>query len=431
MDDWKEALRTMERVGHIQSVQGLHYVSKGPPHVYLGEVCEIFNYENEALIQAEVTGFNDGKVFLMPYEQKDICMGYPVRASGQSRTVKLGTEILGRVLNAFAKPIDGLGGIRTNSEQITVPEAINPLSRAPITEPLVTGIHVIDSLFPIGRGQRVGIFAGSGVGKSTLLGRMMETLANDINVLAFIGERGREVKEFITHHLSEKNRSRTVIIAACSDDSALLRTQAVYTATAIARYFCEQGKHVSLFVDSMTRFAMAQREIGLSLGEPPTSRGYTPSCFAKLPAIIEQAGSYEHGGTITGIYTVLVEGDDFNEPVADHMRALLDGHIVLDRELAHQGRYPAIDLTRSLSRLQTQLLSEPQLKIAKLVLKTISIYMQNREIIELGAWQKGQNIVLDKAIERIEPLYDIFYAEDSNVIALESVWSALKEIVNE
>ncbi len=339
--------------------------------------------------------------------------------------------MLGRIVNAFAKPIDELGGIRTTSEQITVPEAINPLSRTPISVQLRTGIHAIDSLFPLGRGQRIGIFAGSGVGKSTLLGRMTETITNEINVLAFIGERGREVKDFITHHLSEKNRARTVIVTACSDDSALLRTQAVYTATAIARHFCEQGKHVSLFIDSMTRFAMAQREIGLSLGEPPTSRGYTPSCFAKLPAIIEQAGSYQQGGSITGIYTVLVEGDDFNEPIADHMRALLDGHIVLDRELAHQGRYPAIDLTRSLSRLQTQLLSEHQLKIAKAVSKTISIYMQNREIIELGAWQKGAKYYIDEVIERIKPLYDIFYADDSSTRSLETVWSALKEIMNE
>ncbi|KTD26830.1 FliI/YscN family ATPase [Legionella israelensis] len=431
MSDVCTSLQSVERLGTIEQVNGLHYVASGPPQVFIGELCEITNHQHQPLMTAEVTGFNHGKVYLMPHSHRPVCMGYPVRAIGKALQIKVSSALLGRIVNAFCQPIDHQGLIKSGESVAIHRPPMSPLHRLPVSEQVKTGIHAIDSLMPVGRGQRIGIFAGSGVGKSSLLTMMIQHMQNDINVITFIGERGREVNDFIYHHLSvEETAKKTIVVAACSDESAIIRRQAVYTATAIAEYFCQKGKNVGLFVDSMTRFAMAQREIGLSLGEPPTARGYTPSCFSSLPGLIERAGHFQDQGSITGIYTVLVEGDDLNEPVADNMRALLDGHIVLSRQLAQQGCYPAISITESVSRLQNQLFNQEETKIAQDIFSIFSLYQQHLELIELGAWQKGQNSRLDYAIERIEALKSIIHQGNSLPLPHTDLWKKLMEIIS-
>lgn len=428
MSDW--CLNAIERLGEIEQVTGLHCVAQGPPQVFVGELCEILNAEDEVQMLAEVTGFNQGKVYLMPYSALPIKMGYQVRATGRGLSIPVGQGLLGRIIDASGHPLDELGSIHSEQRVNLYSPAINPLKRLPIDSLITTGVHAMDSLFPLGRGQRIGLFAGSGVGKSTLLGMLAKQIDNDVHVLAFVGERGREVNDFIQAHLNSALRQKTIVVAACSDESALMRRQAVYSATAIAEHFCRQGKQVTLFIDSMTRFAMAQREISLGLGEPPTARGYTPSCFARLPGIIERAGCYKNQGSITGIYTVLVEGDDFNEPIADHMRALLDGHIILTRDLAQQGHYPAISLLQSISRLQSQLLTTEQQILAAKALSIFSLYQQHRELIELGAWQRGQNPRLDEAMEKIEPLKELFYQGKQKPLGPEQLWSTLEALIS-
>ena len=402
MSKWLNALQPIERIGEIEQSIGLKLVANGPPQAFVGELCDILDAQNNAVMQAEVVGFELGKVFLMPFSKARISMGFKVRATGQGITIPVGTELLGRVIDAFGQPLDEGVPIRCTEQMPLHRQRINPLHRERITERLNTGIHAIDSLQPIGKGQRMGLFAGSGVGKSVLLGMMAKHMNSDINVIALIGERGREVNDFICNHLDEQTLKKSVVVVACSDDFALMRKQAVYTATAIAEYFCQQGKDVMLFMDSITRFAMAQREIGLSLGEPPTARGYTPTVFSILPGIVERAGNFIGQGSITALYTVLVEGDDFNEPIADTMRSLLDGHIVITRELAHRGHYPAIDVLQSVSRLTHQLTTMEEQHFIKQVIALLSLYQQNKDLIELGAYQPGNNEKLDYAVARID-----------------------------
>lgn len=428
MANWN--FNAFERLGEITELTGLHCVAEGPPQVFSGELCEILDDKDQILMRAEVTGFNKGKVFLMPHSHQSLRMGDKVRATGKGLSLKAGSALLGRIINAYGEPIDESGPLRCPDEINLSVQPINPLHRLPIDSRITTGINAIDALFPLGRGQRIGIFAGSGVGKSTLMGLLANQMDSDLCILCFTGERGREVNDFIQTHLPEDARKKTVVIAACSDESALMRRQAVYTATAIAEYFCRQGMHLSLFIDSITRFAMAQREISLSLGEPPTARGYTPSCFARLPGLVERAGSFRGQGSITALYTVLVEGDDFNEPIADHMRSLLDGHIILSRDLAHRGAYPAISLLESISRLQKQLLTTDEQGIAKKILSILSIYQQNRELIELGAWQKGQNPALDEAIEKMDELNALFYQGNQKGLPLDELFIHLKGLLS-
>lgn len=429
MISWQNSLQSIERLGEIEQFIGLKLVANGPPQAFVGELCDILDIHNNVIMQAEVVGFEQGKVFLMPFSKARICMGFKVRATGQGMCIAVGKELLGRIVDAFAHPIDE-GIPLFCKDKITLhPTKINPFHREPIQERLNCGIHAIDSLLPLGKGQRIGLFAGSGVGKSVLLGMIAKHINSDINVIALIGERGREVNDFIQSNLDEQTRAKTVVIVACSDDFALMRKQAVYTATAIAEYFCQQGKDVMLFMDSITRLAMAQREISLSLGEPPTTRGYTPTIFSMLPGIVERAGNFKKQGSITALYTVLVEGDDFNEPIADTMRSLLDGHIVLTRELAHRGHYPAIDVLQSISRLSQQLTSIEEQQLIREVLRILSIYKQNQELIELGAYQAGTNQQLDHAVVRVDAINKVLTQTMNESQAAITVWQKLKEII--
>ena len=429
MNNWLNGLQRIERLGNIEQSVGLKLVANGPPQTFIGEICEILDAHREPLLFAEVIGFDNGKVFLMPFSNEPITMGCTVRATGYDMTIPVGIELLGRVIDAFGNPIDNKHPIRCTQPVSLHPRKVNPLQRKPITEQLNTGIHVIDALLPIGKGQRVGLFAGSGVGKSALLGMIAKHIKSDIHVIALIGERGREVNHFIQEHLDPETLKQSVIVVACSDDFALMRKQAVYTATAIAEYFCSQGKDVVLFMDSITRYAMAQREIGLSLGEPPTARGYTPTVFSTLPGIIERAGNFMHAGSITALYTVLVEGDDFNEPIADAMRSLLDGHIVLTRALAHRGHYPAIDVLQSVSRLAQQLTTTEHQQLIKQIIAILSLHQQNKELIELGAYQPGNNPPLDKAVKCIDAIHSLFTQPIEQSLHVHLILQRLREII--
>lgn len=429
MQPWIKNLNAIERLGEIEQFVGLKLVANGPPQAFIGEVCDILDQNHHRVMQAEVVGFEQGKVYLMPYDHAAIRMGYQVRATGCQLAIEVGSALLGHVVDAFAKPIDPQIKLSCKQSILTQNKRINPLTRTPITERLHTGIHAIDSLLPFGKGQRVGLFAGSGVGKSMLLGNIAQNIDSDINVIALIGERGREVNDFISNFLNETTMKKSVLVVACSDESALMRRQAVYTATAIAEYFCQQGKNVLLFMDSITRFAMAQREIGLSLGEPPTARGYTPSVFSLLPGIIERTGNFKDQGSISALYTVLVEGDDFNEPLADHMRALLDGHIVLTRELAQRGHYPAISILHSVSRLTKQLFSEIERQTVHQIISILSIYQQNKDLIELGAYKAGSNIVLDNAVNRINAINQILIQDIEQSLSFVDLMNGFMEIL--
>ena len=408
------ALQPIERLGNIEEAIGLKWVANGPPHAFVGELCDILDAKNQCITHAEVVGFKQGKVHLMPFSKSRISLGYTVRATGHGVRIAVGQALLGRVIDAWGKPIDGKGRIHCTEYAPLHQQPINPLQREPICERNNTGIHAIDTLLPLGKGQRMGLFAGSGVGKSVLLGMMAKHIQSDIQVIALVGER---------------TRAKSVVVVACSDEFALMRKQAVYTATAIAEYFCQQGRDVMLFMDSITRFAMAQREIGLSLGEPPTARGYTPTVFSLLPGIVERAGKFKGQGSITALYTVLVEGDDFNEPIADTMRALLDGHIVLTRELAHRGHYPAIDVLISISRLTMQLTTPDEQATVRRVIALLSLYRQNKDLIELGAYQKGTNHALDAAVDRMESLQALLTQTTAASLPTEILFKRLQEVL--
>ncbi len=429
MNNWLTSLQPIERLGEIEQFIGLKIAANGPPQAFVGELCDVLDAQNNSVMQAEVVGFEGGRVYLMPFSKGRISMGFKVRASGQTMTVSVGPELLGRVVDAFGKALDDGPRLKCTTQMPLHREKINPFHREPITELIHSGIHAIDGLLPLGKGQRIGLFAGSGVGKSVLLGMMAKHMKSDINVIALIGERGREVNDFIRNHLDEETLKKTVVVVACSDDFALMRKQAVFTATAIAEYFCQQGKDVMLFMDSITRVAMAQREISLSLGEPPTARGYTPSVFSILPGIVERAGNFTNQGSITALYTVLVEGDDFNEPIADTMRSLLDGHIVLTRELAHRGHYPAIDVLQSISRLSQQVTSSEEQQLIRTLIALISIYQQNKDLIELGAYQPGNNKQLDYAVARIESVKQLLTQNMNESLPLATIRQRMQELI--
>jgi flagellum-specific ATP synthase len=410
MQHYLDAIRKTEfvrRIGHVRHLAGLGIESAGPD-VLVGEVCEIALRTGKRVLRAEVVGLKEDRVVLMPYGSvHGIGAGSAVIATGQLPQVAVGDELLGRVVDAFGDPLDDLPPPRTSGYRPLRAAPLNPMTRPRVDTILETGVRSIDSLLTIGRGQRVGIFAGSGVGKSTLLGMIARHVQADVNVIALIGERGREVRDFIEKHLGEDGLRNSVVVVATSDQPALARARAAYAATAIAEYFRDSGRQVVLTMDSVTRFAMAKREIGLAIGEPPTSRGYTPSVFAELPALCERCGTAESGGSITALYTVLVEGDDFNEPISDMLRATLDGHIVLSRKLAQQGHYPAIDILHSASRLLTDLASGEQLKLVHKTVESLSTHEQNRQMIAMGAYRKGTNPEIDRAI-RLHPALTSF-----------------------
>jgi flagellum-specific ATP synthase len=392
----------VRRSGRVSQFFGVGVESSGPD-AFLGEVCEIYSRSRGMPITAEVVGLKDGKVLLMPYgELRGIAIGCEVMATGRAVDIAIGDGLLGRVIDAFGRPLDGKPMPPLSENHRLLQDPLNPLSRLRIRHILETGIKSVDSMLTIGRGQRVGIFSGSGVGKSTLLGMIARNMKADINVIALIGERGREVLEFIEQSLGPEGLSRSVVVVATSDQPALVRTRAAYAATAIAEYFRDRNKDVLLIMDSITRFAMAQREIGLSIGEPPTSRGYTPSVFAILPKLLERCGTGAGDGSITAIYSVLVEGDDINDPIADALRALLDGHIVLSRDLANQGHYPAIDLLTSNSRLLVNLVPAEDRDLVKKAVSLIAEYQKNKDMIDVGAYRTGMNPELDRAV-RVMP----------------------------
>ncbi|WP_077621964.1 flagellar protein export ATPase FliI [Sediminibacillus massiliensis] len=393
-----EQMDSYKRLGKIQRVIGLMIESQGP-EASIGDVCYIHpNGLNKKKIPAEVVGFNNEKLLLMPYDSlKDVAPGCLVEATGQPLTIKVGRGLIGKVIDSLGKPLDGSPlpkGLTSYPSEQNPP---NPLDRPVIKDQISTGVKSIDTLLTVGKGQRVGIFAGSGVGKSTLLGMIARNSNADINIIALIGERGREVKEFVQNDLGPEGLERSIVVVATSDQPALMRMKGAYTATALSEYFRDAGYSVNLMMDSVTRVAMAQREIGLAAGEPPTTKGYTPSVFAILPKLLERTGLNEKG-SITAFYTVLVDGDDFNEPIADTTRGILDGHFILDRKLAEQGRFPAINVLKSVSRVMPQLVSGGHLSLATRTRSLLATYEENQELIQIGAYKRGTSREIDEAI---------------------------------
>lgn len=403
---YQEMLRRTDAVrlnGRVTQVVGVLVESVGPAS-RVGELCLIHTGRNRPPIPAEVVGFRGSRVLLMPLSGLgDIAHGNEVLATGRSLTIRVGDSLLGRVLDGLGRPLDG-GPLVTGGGELPVQQSPpHPLRRQRIRSPLPLGVRAIDAFLTCGKGQRVGIFSGSGVGKSTLLGMIARNSTADVNVIGLVGERGREVREFIEGSLGEDGMRRSVVVVATSDQPAIQRLKAAFIATTVAEHFRDQGLDVLLTIDSVTRIAWAQREIGLAVGEPPTTRGYTPSVFAVLPRLLERAGAGERG-TITGLYTVLVEGDDLNEPVADGVRAILDGHIVLARQLAEHGQYPAIDILASVSRLMPEVASPAHRAAAARLRRLIAAYRAAEDLINIGAYTEGTSPEIDRARAMIGPL---------------------------
>ena len=394
-------LNTLRWSGQVRELVGLLVSSDGPPAA-MGELCEVRPKGAREPVRAQVVGFRDGRVLLMPLEETGgLQPGDRVVALPDAARLEVAPGLLGRVLDGFGKPADGGAPITPEASYDLYAPPPGPMERQPITERLVTGVRAIDSLLPFGKGQRVGIFGGSGVGKSTLLGAMARNNSAEVSVIALIGERNREVREFLEHELGPGGLARSVVVVATSDMPAPLRIRAGFVALAAAEYFRDQGKSVLLVMDSITRLAMAQREIGLASGEPPSQKGYTPSVFQLLPKMFERAGNFPCG-SITGFFTVLVEGDDFNEPISDAARAILDGHIMLSRELGASGHYPAIDILHSVSRLAARVSTPEQAQAASKLREVLAAYRQSEDLIRLGAYAGGSDATLDAAI-RLRP----------------------------
>ena len=379
----------------------------------IGEICSIQTNDTTPIL-AEVVGFKEERVLLMPLgDMQGIQPGSQVLPMFKSFKTPVGASLLGRVLDGLGNPIDGKGPLNAEDTAYTTRAAPDPMHRKPITTQLETGVRVIDGMLTCGKGQRMGIFAGSGVGKSTLLGTLARSSRSDVSVVALIGERGREVREFLDRDLGEEGLSRSVVVVSTSDQPALVRLKAAFVATTIAEYFREQGMDVTFMMDSVTRFAMAQREVGLAVGEPPASKGYTPSVFALLPKLLERAGASEKG-TITGFFTVLVEGDDFNEPICDAARGILDGHIILSRALAARNHYPAIDVLNSVSRVMPAVVSRRHLELAAIARRHLATYEKARDLINIGAYVRGSDPEIDAALE-VMPALNRFLQQNSNL----------------
>ncbi len=416
--------------GKVTDVVGLVIVSSGP-NVALGEVCRVVDRSGREVCKSEVVGFKNGKVLSIALgEVHEISPACEILATGSNFMVPVGNNLLGRVIDGFGVPIDGKGPLNAADRNSIQRDPPSPLERTRISEPLQTGIRSIDGLLTVGKGQRIGIFAGSGVGKSVTLGMMARNTNADVNVITLIGERGREVREFIEKDLGEEGLKRSVVIVATSDRSALIRMKGAYIGTTIAEYFRDQGKDVLLMMDSVTRFAMAQREIGLTIGEPPTTKGYTPSVFAMLPKLLERAGA-DVKGSITGFYTVLVDGDDMNEPIADAARSILDGHIVLSRKLANRGQYPAVDPLQSVSRVMPDIVTEDHLKRTRLFNEILSTYNEAEDLINIGAYVKGSNPQIDHALSKINSLRTFLKQNMHERTIYKETVSRLNEIIEE
>ncbi|HAR64523.1 MAG: EscN/YscN/HrcN family type III secretion system ATPase [Candidatus Margulisiibacteriota bacterium] len=421
-----KSIDTITAMGKVNYIVGLLIGSDGPG-VSVGEICFIEN-NNKEKIRAEVVGFKENKVLLMPLgDMKGVAPGSNVLATGKPFKVAVSNHILGRVLDGLGNPLDGKGIVKASSYYEVSKQPPNPLLRRRINQPLAVGVRAVDGLMTIGKGQRIGIFAGSGVGKSTLLGMMARNTEADVNVIALIGERGREVRDFIEKDLGEDGLRRSVVIVATSDQPALIRIKGAFVATAIAEYFRDQGKNVLLMMDSITRFCMAQREVGLTIGEPPATKGYTPSVFAMLPKLLERAGTSDCG-TITGLYTVLVDADDMNEPIADASRSILDGHIVLSRKIAAMNHYPAIDVLESLSRLMVEVTSDEQQRIAGGLRDIMSTYNEAQDLINIGAYIKGSNPKIDYAITKIDSINSFLKQKVTEKVTFQDVVGQLIKI---
>jgi flagellum-specific ATP synthase len=416
------------RHGHVSDLIGLIVEATGL-EVEVGEVCEIATGRGRPTVPAEVVGFRSRRTLLMPLgEMHGIGPGKAVTATGTQLSVPVGDELLGRVVDGLGRPIDGHGalpaGMRWKSVESAPPD---PLERPRIVDRVSTGVRALDTLIPCGRGQRLGIFAGSGVGKSSLLGMIARSTTTDVNVICLVGERGREVREFIERDLGDAI-ARSVVVVATGDQPALVRIKAALTATTIAEHFRDHGADVLLMMDSVTRFAMSQREVGLAIGEPPATRGYTPSVFATLPRLLERSGTASNG-TITGLYTVLVEGDDMNEPVADAVRSILDGHVVLSRDLAHAGHYPAIDVLRSVSRLAPEITSVAVRSDATQLRSLLAAWHDKRDLIAIGAYEAGADETTDRAVAMM-PAVDAFLRQDvADAVPAPDADDALHELV--
>lgn len=418
----------IQQLGRLTSVQGIVIEATGCK-VQVGELVKITHARTGKISHAEVVGLKESKFYLMPHGSVDgLCLESTVSALGDVFSVPVGNGLLGRVINSLGEPIDDIGPLDTH---MTVPshgENINPLARSPITEQLITGIRAIDTFIPIGKGQRLGIFAGSGVGKSTLLGMIAKYSNADVIVIALIGERGREVNDFIRNNLNKEGMKRSVLVIATAADPAVIRRQAAYTATSIAEWFRAQNKHVLLIMDSITRLVMAQREIAISIGEPMGTRGYPSSSLALLPPLIERAGSIFNKGSISAIYTVLVEGDDFNEPISDNMRSIVDGHIMLERSLVSRSQYPAIDVLSSISRLSKSILLKEKIAKINKLREVISRYEESREMIEMGLYVKGSNPMIDIAVELNEEIVSFLKQADDEYSDESFTWKKVDTI---
>lgn len=391
--------------GYVDRIIGLIIEGTGPA-ASIGTTCHVFS-KNSALppLQTEVVGFKEGKVLLMPLgDMRGVAPGDKIIVKNREGTLGTGKDMLGRVLNGLGVPIDGKGPIASEMDCPLFPEPINPLHKERITEPIDVGVKAINGALTIGKGQRIGLLAGTGLGKSILMGMMARNTSADISVIALLGERGREVREFIETSLGKEGLKRSIVVVATSEQPPLVRLRAAFVATTIAEFFRGLGKDVILMMDSVTRFALAQREIGLAVGEPPTTRGFTPSVFSLLPKLLERTGRAEGKGSITGLYTVLVEGDDLTEPISDSIRSILDGHIILSRDLANQNHYPAIDVLNSVSRVMVDIVSDEQMMLVNQLIEIMATYQESADLINIGAYVKGNNPKIDHAIKMIDPI---------------------------
>lgn len=416
-------------MGKIDQIVGMTVEATGPS-CNIGDVCSITIGYPAKTVLAEVVGFKESKVLLMPYQDTDgIGYGSSVTNTGEKLTISCGDSLVGRTVDALGHPIDGGPPLGEGVPYSIQGEPSNPMTRPRIEDTIEMGVRAIDGFLTIGKGQRMGIFAGSGVGKSTLMGMLARNVKADINVIALVGERGREVVEFIERDLGEEGRKRSVLVVATSDQPAMMRNKCAMTATTIAEYFRDQGKDVLLMMDSLTRFCMAQREIGLAIGEPPVARGYTPSIYTALPKLLERSGKFEKG-SITGIYTVLVEGDDTNEPIADTVRSIIDGHIVLSRKIAVKNHYPAIDVLGSISRLMNDIAAKEQSRTASKLRNMLSLYETNQDMISIGAYKPGTNPALDDAIAHVDRINEFLMQSVDEKVSFEETVHRMREILS-
>jgi len=421
--------RTIKQSGRVVQITGLVIESIGPA-VSIGDLCQIECFESGDIIKAEVVGFRDNRILLMPLGPvSGITPGSIVVSTGEKIRVPVGNQLIGRILGGLGQPIDGKGSVYTGNTRPIDSPPIMALKRKRISSKIHTGIKVVDIMSTCGMGQRMGIFAGSGVGKSVSLGMIARGSTADVNVIALVGERGREVREFIEKDLGPEGLRNSIVIAVTSDQPALIRIKGAFVATAIAEHFRDQGKNVMLLMDSLTRIAIAQREVGLAAGEPPATKGYTPSVFALLPRLLERAGNNDKG-SITGLYTVLVEGDDFNEPISDAVRSILDGHVSLSRKLASHNQYPAVDVLDSISRLMVDITDERHLEIAANVREIVATYRESEDLINIGAYVTGSNPKIDYAISKIDQINQFFKQGIKEKVNISTALDELEELIN-